>query len=368
MWIFAQGKHEITKQKKDGFYFRLQSRELNAEYRLTNTKNKDYLLERVDSLQVDWLRDPIEPMLSHSRDVPPDSDDYLYEVKWDGIRAMFALDDGALTIRSRSQRDITRLFPELLTPADSFRASSGLFDGEIVCLEETGKPVFEHALARLHPSTEPAIERARRAHPAVCYLFDCLYLDGRPIIDETLELRREWLQDAVRSNETFRVSEVVSEGMQLFEAATQLGLEGIMAKERKSAYLPGKRSEAWLKIKGRQTTECIILGYTRGTGERDLSFGALHLGCYRNGKLEYTGKVGTGFNERQLRSLKEELKLVKQEKRPVRVKPPDDAQTVWLEPKVVCEVRFASRTKDGNLREPVFLRLRPDLTPNDCRS
>lgn len=367
MWIFAQGKHEITKQKKDGFYFRLQSRELNAEYRLTHTKDKDYLLERIDSLQVDWLRDPIEPMLARSREAPPDSGDYIYEVKWDGIRALIALNDGALTIRSRSQRDITRLFPEL-SITENFGASCALFDGEIVCLDDVGRPIFEHALWRLHPATESAIERARRTHPAVCYLFDCLYLDGRPIVQEPLERRREWLQDAVHRNEIFRVSEVVHEGAQLFEAATRMGLEGIMAKEPKSAYLPGKRSDAWLKIKGRQTTECVILGYTRGKGDRDLSFGALHLGCYHQGILQYIGKVGTGFNERQLQALKKELQHVKQDKRKVRERPPDDAETVWLEIRLVCEVRFASRTQEGGLREPVFLRLRPDLSPDDCRN
>ncbi len=367
MWVFAMGRHDVTKKKKDGFYFRLQSRELNAEYRLIHTRNKDYILERVDSVQVDWLRDPIAPMLAHSRATPPDSEDYLYEVKWDGIRALIAIDDGSVTIRSRNQRDITRFFPELLLPAEAFRASCALFDGEIVCLDEEGKPIFEHAVHRLHVAKESAIERARRTHPAVCYLFDCLYLDGRSIVNEPLERRREWLEDAVRPNDTFRVSEAVGEGMQLFEAATRIGLEGIMAKQRAGLYLPGKRSEAWLKIKGRQTTECIILGYTRGKGDRDSSFGALHLGCYLNRRLQYAGKVGTGFNERQLKSLLDDLKKVRPGKRPMKERSPDDAETVWLEPELVCEVRYASHTKDGNLREPVFLRLRPDLVPEDCQ-
>jgi DNA ligase D-like protein (predicted ligase) len=366
VWVFALGKHEITKQKKEGFYFRLRSRELTAEYRLINTRNKDYLLERIDSLQTDWLRTPVEPMLAQIRREPPDSGDYLYEIKWDGIRAMITLEDGEIRMRSRSQREITNLFPELIEHAGAFSATCGLFDAEIVCLDESGRPVFEHVIRRLHASKEQAIERGRRAHPAVCYLFDCLYLDGRPIVNEPYQRRREWLEDAVRPNDSFRISLTVEEGASLFEAAIQMGLEGIMAKQRSGMYLPGKRSDAWLKIKGSESAECVILGYTPGKGDRDSTLGALHLGCYHEGRLRYVGKVGTGFNEKQLRSLMAELDGVARAKKPVPQRIPEEAISVWLEPKLVCEVRFASRTREGNLREPVFLRLRPDLSIADC--
>ena len=364
IWIFAKGKYEITKQKKDdSFYFRLHSRELNAEYRLIHTKNKEWLLERVDTPQVDWLFDPIDPMLAHSQKEPPDSGDYLYEVKWDGIRAMISLDDGEIRIRSRSQRDITMLFPELLQPEQAFRGTSALFDAEIVCLEEEGKPVFEHALGRLQPNSASGIARARAKHPAVCYLFDCLYLDGRPIVQEPLTRRKEWMEDATRRGSPYRISEVVSEGVSLFEAAGRMGLEGIMAKERESPYYPGKRSSQWLKIKYRQTAEYVVIGYTRGEGDREKMFGALHLGKINGEGLQYMGKVGTGFNQRQMKSIHSDLKKIKQIKRPVKRRPVDDSQTVWLEPRLCCEVQYASLTSEGTLREPVFIRLRPDLVP-----
>ena len=361
MWIFARGKYEITKEKKNGFYFRLQSREMNAEYRTHHTKENEWILERVDMPQIDWLRDPIEPMLSESRDAPPDSPDYIYEIKWDGIRAMIALDEGEVRIRSRSQRDITRLFPELLIPERAFRATSALFDAEIVCLDGSGKPIFKHAIHRIQQSTEGAIERARAKYPAVCYVFDCLYLDGRPIINEPLTRRREWMADALRKGTPYRVSEVVSEGVQLFEAAAKMGLEGIMAKERNGPYLPGKRSAQWLKIKTRKTTECVIIGYTKGKGDRASLFGALHLAHANGNVLQYLGKVGTGFDARMMKEIFAQLKNLKPVKRPIEEKPIDDAQTVWLEPKMMCEVQYASLTKDGMLREPVFVRLRPDL-------
>jgi len=362
MWKFAQGRYEISKQKKDGFYFRLQSRELNAEYRTHQTKDNQWLLERVDNPQTDWLRDPIEPMLARPADKPPDSADYLYEVKWDGLRAMISLDEGQIRIRGRNGTDFTKQFPELLIPEQSFRATSALFDGEIVCLDSNGKPVFKNVIHRMQQKTEAAIERARVKYPAACYVFDCLYLDGRPIVNEPLARRREWLEDVIKKDSAYRVSGVVEDGPAFFEAVKEMGLEGIIAKQRDSTYQPGKRSDAWLKVKARQTVECIIVGYTRGKGDRAGSFGALHLARQDADGLKYVGKAGTGFNEESLREVADELKKLKTIQRPVKEKPLDDARSIWVEFKLICEVQFASWTKDGMLREPVFVRLRPDLT------
>jgi len=361
MWKFAQGRYEITKQKKDGFYFRLQSRELNAEYRTHHTRENQWLLERVDNPQTDWLRDPIEPMLARAADKPPDSEDYVYEVKWDGIRAMISLDEGQIKIRGRNGLDVTEQFPELLIPEQAFRATSALFDGEIVCLEADGKPNFRNVIQRMQQKTEGGIERARAKHAAVCYVFDCLYLDGRPIVNEPLTRRREWLQDAIKKGSAYRASEVVEEGAAFFQAVKEMGLEGIMAKQRNSPYLPGKRSDSWLKIKTRQTLECVIIGYTKGKGDREASFGALHLAEANGDELKYLGKVGTGFDNDSFKAVAAELQKVKTIKRPIKEKPPDDARSVWIEPKLMCEVQFASLTTEGLLREAVFVRLRPDL-------
>ncbi len=361
MWKFAQGRYQITKQKEEGFYFRLQSRELNAEYRVHHTKENQWLLERVDKPQIDWLRDPIEPMLARPALKPPQSEDYLYEVKWDGIRALISLDEGELKIHGRNRLDITKQFPELVIPEQAFRAASGLFDGEIVCLEADGKPNFANVIHRMQQRSDGAIERAKNNRPVVCYLFDCLYLDGRPIISEPLTRRREWMQDAIRKDTPYRVSEAVDDGTSLFEAVKQLGLEGIMAKQRNSPYLPGKRAESWLKIKSLQTIECVIVGYTRGKGDRESTFGALHIGQKNGDELKYVGKVGSGFDESSLKAVFTEMSKLSQVKRPFKERVQDESQTVWIEPKLICEVKYASITKDQLLREPVFLRLRPDL-------
>jgi bifunctional non-homologous end joining protein LigD len=362
MWKFAQGRYAVTKEKMDGFYFRLQSRELNAEYRTHRTKDNQWLLERVDTPQIDWVRDPIEPMLAQASDQLPTSRDFLYEVKWDGLRTLIALDEGVVTLRGRNGMDMTKQFPELQVTDEAFRATSALFDGEIVVLDPDGKPNFADVIHRMQQTSSAAVERARAKHPAVCYLFDCLYLDGRPIINEPLTRRREWLQDAIKSNPTFRVSEAVEDGAAFFEAVRTLGLEGVLAKQRNSLYQPGKRTDAWLKIKTRQTAECIIIGYTRGQGDRTASFGALHLAQRANGTLKYVGKVGSGFDDRALRELSAALKKAATGPRPVPEKPLDDSRSIWLKPMLLCEVRFASWTRDGALREPVFLRMRPDLS------
>jgi bifunctional non-homologous end joining protein LigD len=363
MWKFAQGRYEVTKEKKDGFYFRLQSPQLNGEYRIYHTKENQWLLERVDTPQTDWLRESIEPMLARPANKVPDSPDYIYEVKWDGIRAVVSLDEGQIRIHGRNGLDLNAQFPELASE-QAFRASGGLFDGEIVCLEADGKPNFGNVIHRMQQKGESAIARAQAKSPAVCYLFDCLYLDGRSIVNETLVRRREWLQDAVKKESAYRVSEAVEEGPAFLQAVKQMGLEGIMAKRRDSVYRPGSRSDTWLKIKTRQTAECVIIGYTQGKGDRETSFGALHLAQEDGRTLRYVGKVGTGFDDGLLKTVSKELSHLTRLKRAATETVTDTARTVWVEPRLVCEVRFASFTADGMLREPVFVRLRPDLTEN----
>jgi DNA ligase D-like protein (predicted ligase)/DNA ligase D-like protein (predicted polymerase)/DNA ligase D-like protein (predicted 3'-phosphoesterase) len=361
MWIYALGKYTITKEKKDGFYFRLSSKEVNGEYRIYQIKAKEWLLERVDTPQVNYLSDIIEPMLSESASKPPATSDYLYEVKWDGIRALIALEDGQVRIRTRNHNDVTAQFPELKDADKAFRATCGLFDGEIVCLDSSGKPVFKKVISRLMNTSEGSIRKLSASSPVYCYIFDCLYLDGRPLINETLVKRREWLKDAIRSDTSYRISESVDDGVALFEAARTHGLEGIMAKAKGSRYLPGKRSDAWLKIKVRNTAEVVIIGYTPGKGDRAATFGALHIAIATPEGLQYRGKVGTGFDEATMKEITRQLKKSPEIKKPIKEKTLDDRVSVWIEPVWVAEVTYAQLTVDKQFREPVFVRLRPDL-------
>ena len=181
-------------------------------------------------------------------------------------------------------------------------------------------------------------------------------------MNEPLERRRDWLKDAIKKDSSYRISETVDDGKALFDAAGQLGLEGIMAKDRSSKYFPGRRSDSWYKIKVRQTTESHIIGYTKGKGNREAVFGALHLGDIDGkGKITYRGKVGTGFNDKLMKEINKDIKKLKEVKKPIKEKVLDEKNTTWIEPKLVCEIEYASMTKDGAYREPVFVRMRPDL-------
>jgi len=361
MWIYALGKYQITKDKKDGFYFRLNSKEVNGEYRIYKIKEKEWLLERVDIPQIDYLHNAIEPMLSDSADKPPSGDDYIFEVKWDGIRAMISVEDGQVRIHTRNQKDITKQFPELLAGDKSFRATCGLFDAEIVCLDAAGKPEFRKVIHRMSSSGESVIQSLSKSHPAKCYIFDCLYLDGRSLVNDPLMKRKEWLQDAIKKDTAYRVSEFVEDGNSLFEAAREHQLEGIMAKRKDSKYLPGRRSDLWLKIKVRRTAECVVIGYTPGKGNRDQTFGALHIADKVGKELQYRGKVGTGFDDNMMKEVFQELKKLEKIKTPVREKVLDEKVTIWIEPKLIVEISYSQLTPDKMYREPVFIRLRPDL-------
>jgi DNA ligase D-like protein (predicted ligase) len=361
MWVFALGKYTITKEKKDGFYFRLNSKEVNGEYRIYKIKEKEFLLERVDESQIQWLSDSVEFMLSDSQSTPPLGDEYLYEVKWDGIRAMVSLDEGRISIKSRNQNDITEQFPELLDGLKAFRANNGLFDCEIVCLDAAGRPQFKKVINRLMSGSATAIEKLTKTNPVYCYVFDCLYMDGRSLINEPLTKRKEFLKDSMRPDTPYRFSQSVDDGHSLFEAAREHALEGIMAKRRDGRYLPGKRSDNWLKIKVRNSVECLIIGYTEGKGNRAKTFGALHIAEWKDNELIYRGKVGTGFTDKLMLEIFKEISSLKKTKKLIKGKVLEEKTSTWVEPVLFAEISYSMITSQDMYREPVFIRMRPDL-------
>jgi DNA ligase D-like protein (predicted ligase) len=282
-------------------------------------------------------------------------------VKWDGIRALISLEDGQVHIRSRNQRDVTDQFPELLAGDKAFRATCGLFDAEIVSLSASGKPEFRKVINRLQSTGETTIQKLAKANPVHCYIFDCLYLDGRSLVNDPLMKRKEWLNDVVRTDSPYRVSEFVEDGNSLFEAAREHGLEGIMAKRKDSKYVPGRRSDLWVKIKVRQTAESMIIGYTQGKGNRGQTFGALHIADKINNELHYRGKVGTGFDDAMMKEMFTELQKLPRVKKPIKEKVLDEKVTIWVAPQLWVEISYSQLTPDKMYREPVFLRLRLDL-------
>ncbi len=356
MWIFGNGRYEITKEKKNGFYFRLSGSLINAEYRMHLMKDKEWLLERVDTPQLNLLSGFTNPMLAESMKKPPKGD-FLYEVKWDGIRAIFLLNEGELTIYSRNGNVITDKFPELNIPQEAFRVNNGIFDGEIVCLDNEGKADFKKVIKRLMTKRTVDIEYNTKRSPAYVYLFDCLYLDGRSLLKDPMVRRRMWLEDSVRVGNNYRISETVEDGEALFDAAKSLGVEGIMAKDPMGKYFPGKRSETWYKVKVKHTSDCLVIGYTKTESDRKAYFGALQLAEESKDGLIYRGRVGTGFDDFLLKHLKNEMEKLVIDEKPINVEAHEEKKTVWIEPRLKCEIEYSMITDNGTFRDPVFRKL-----------
>ena len=355
MWVYATGRYEITKEKKTGFYFRLSGKQLSAEYRMHLMKDKEWLLERVDMPQQNLLEQVMKPMLADAAKRVPIGD-YYYELKWDGIRALIYLNEGQLKIYSRNGNDITEQFPELNVPEQAFRINNAIFDSEIVCLDQEGKANFKKVIKRL--MSKKNFEYESKRSPAYCYLFDCLFLDGRSLMNDPQDRRRWWMIDSTRVGETnYRISQSEEDGRALFAAAKAHGIEGIVAKRIDARYTPGKRSDAWIKVKVKETKDCLIIGFTEGEGERERYFGSLQLAEPDGDELIYRGRVGTGFDDALLKLLtKQFVDLVSADK-PVEGEVHEEKKTVWLKPELVCEVEYSMITDNGTFRDPVFKKL-----------
>lgn len=303
-----------------------------------------------------------KPMLARTAKGPFDSIDWIYEIKWDGIRAISHVND-ELRIRSRNGKELKGVFPEL----EELKALTHnvVIDGEIVVMKE-GKSDFQSALERSNANSSHEIETESHVEPATYVVFDILEKDGKLVTDLPLIERKKILKQNVRESKHVVLSAYVEEdGKHYFEAAIRKGLEGIMAKRKESTYQPGIRSASWLKIKQLRICDCIIFGYTRGEGNRKNAFGALILGLYRDYRPVFVGKVGTGFSQKDLESLTETFRKLETEKKTLDNVASAEKIT-WLRPDLVCEVAYQVVTRDMKLRMPRFHRLRTDKKPEEC--
>jgi DNA ligase D-like protein (predicted ligase) len=305
----------------------------------------------------------IKPMLGRLTRQPFDSPDFIYELKWDGWRALAFIEDGTFRLVSRNGKDMTAQFPELSDIVSHIKTGPAVLDGEIVCLDENNRPSFNRLQQRMQ-TKKPAV---RRTHPVNFIAFDLLYDKGRSVMNEPLLNRKKRLSELLEPTELAQVSEFVeTDGTAFFQATCDLGLEGIMAKEKHSLYLPGQRTPHWLKVKRVRESEFVIGGYSFGGARKEL-FSSLLLGLYDNDQcFTYVGSVGTGFSEAEAKTIYAELKSLHVEERSF-VNTPDVKRLIhWCRPQLVCQVEYGEFTIDGKLRYPIFLRLRDDKSPTDC--
>ena len=293
----------------------------------------------------------IPPMLATLVGAPFDDPDWLFEVKWDGFRVEAVVDGGSVRLWTRGEQDASRYFGPFLDAPGWLDGRRAVVDGEVIALDERGEPDFSLLQARIKGKGLVAVST-----PFVYEVFDLLHLDGRSLLEAPLEERRSLLADTLRPDPRVRLSEhIETDGIAFFEAARVRGLEGIMAKDRRSPYVPGKRTDRWQKVKIRPEQELIVGGWLEGKG-RAIELGALLVGVYEDGALQYAGKVGAGFTNDLRAELLAAVGALATEAPPFASPPPRAAarDAHWLRPELVIRAEFAGWTGDGLVRQAAF--------------
>ena len=384
------GEHDAEQQLARGdFKFQLHGSKLMGNYALvkikSSKKNEWLLLKKPDfAAQPGWdaedhlepvssrtsdlqlipgaksakMPERVEPMLATLADKVPEGSDWSYEIKWDGYRGLCYVADGKVRIESRNGNPLNQQFPELNELVSQVSAKNAIIDGEIVVFDPEGRPSF----SLLQQRTGFTTKKTKSPGAVSLIAFDLLYLNGYNLRDVALSERRRLLKEVIRGGPYLRVSEVFSgSGKTVLNAAREHGLEGLIAKNSDSKYDTG-RSRRWLKIKFATENDFVICGFI--TGQRK-PFSSLVLGHYKGKKLVWAGNVGTGFSGKQLTEIHKQLEILAGKKRPF-AENIDTESVTWLEPHLVCSVRYSGWGGDNHLRAPVFVAMRADLNAEDC--
>jgi bifunctional non-homologous end joining protein LigD len=365
--IWDSGTYELVEEKKDGgLTVRLHGKRLEGTWTLVpahldgDEKNWLLLKKREEPGQQPKPTREYSPMLATLGDQQvPKGPGWLFEVKWDGYRALARVTQGEATLKSRQGNDLTQRFATVAKEIPkAVKTPDCVLDGEVCALDEQGRSSFS------------LMQQGKPGTPIVYFVFDLLELEGEPLVDLPLIERHERLKKLLdRRNKTVRLSEVFEDGEALYQAAKQQNLEGIMAKRADSRYAVGRRTRDWLKVKTHGRQEFIIAGYTKGQGRRAGTLGSLVLAVQRGPNLEWVGNVGTGFTGEEIEKLLAKLRPLERKTPPFKEVPKmpkvRKGDVVWVEPQLVCEVEFAEWTHDGHLRAPSYQGLREDKTAEE---
>jgi bifunctional non-homologous end joining protein LigD len=314
--------------------------------------------------QVDAASEPV--MLASLAEKAFSDPAWLYEIKYDGVRVLAARDGARVGLYGRAGQDFTARYPEVVAALRALPLERFVLDGEVVALDEAGRPSFQRLQNRMHLTKPADVERARSTVPVSAVFFDALALDGRDLRGLPLLERKAALALTVPARGVIRYGDhVLERGEAFYEAVAEQRVEGILAKRADSRYTGG-RTRDWLKIKCHLRQEFVIGGWTDPQGARGW-FGALHLGVYENGRLRYVGKVGTGFDDGTLRRVRDRLQPLGRTTSPFDAGTPAGRGHHWVEPRLVAEVRFSEWTEEGGIRHPAFLGLRDDKRADECR-
>ena len=362
--IWDHGTYETEKWSDREVMVVLHGKRLQGRYVLFRTNGENWMIHRMDPPQ-DPEREPmperIEPTMAKLVIKPPAPDDlWGFEFKWDGIRAEAYVEGGTVRLVSRSGENVTARYPEVHAMGRALGSKEVILDGEIVALDEKGRPSFEEIQQRMGLTSETEIRRKMKEVPVTYMLFDVIWKDGHSLLKETYVARRKELETLKLNGASWQTPPYEKGGgPAMLEASRKAGLEGIMGKKLDSPYEPGRRSGAWVKVKNRNRQEFVIGGWLDGEGKRSGHPGALLVGYYDKDKLVYAGKVGTGFTDAMLDQLQKAMKPLAQAKSPFHVGAAPKAAH-GVKPKLVAEVEFVEWTKSGQLRAPAFKGLRTD--------
>ncbi|MGH7568894.1 MAG: DNA ligase D [Gemmatimonadales bacterium] len=306
-----------------------------------------------------------EPMLAETADAAFSKKGWVFEIKLDGYRVRAAREDGTARLLTRNGNDATATFPELVQPLEALPYDGLVMDGELVVLDENGRPSFQRLQNRARVSGPLLVRRASIETPATLYLFDLIAVEGYDARPLPLEQRKALLRKILPAVGPLRYLEhFATDGEALYEQAVRLGFEGIVAKKADAPYRRG-RSSSWLKLRADKTDDFVVVGYTEPKGSRG-GFGALHLAAYEEGKLVYAGRAGSGFTGAELKKIAADLEQLRRPDPPCDGPVPKGKEHVWVEPRLVAEIRYKEWTDEGLLRQPVFVRFRDDKKPEEC--
>jgi bifunctional non-homologous end joining protein LigD len=371
--IWDSGTYETEKWSEREVMVVLHGQRVTGRYVLFKTDEKNWMIHRMDPTPESWqeLPDLIRPMLCCPGELPATGRGWASEFKWDGVRGVVYVDGGRIKIRSRNDLDVTDAYPELHAMGRALGSRPAVLDGEIVAFDEDNRPSFGLLQQRMHVRNASAVRRLARQIPVTYLAFDVLHLDGRSTLKLPYTERRKLLESLGLAGDHWITPASYRERPEaVMEAARSAGLEGVVCKRLQSPYVPGRRSEDWVKVRAVRFQEVVIGGYTPGQGSRAGGIGALVLGIPEEGGLRFAGKVGSGFTEAALADLAGRLAKLRRKTSPFVGELPK-AQVggaVWVRPSLVGEVKYNGWTQSRRLRQPVWRGLRPDKSPGEVRA
>lgn len=370
MTIWDRGTFSVEKWRDDEIVVVFAGDRLTGKYALFHAGKdpKDWMIHRMDppvDEDAEEIPDAIEPMLAKPGTLPRTPEEWAFEVKWDGVRATIRSQPGRIHLFSRAGNDITPAYPELRALNRALSSHEAILDGEVVAFDDDGRPSFQALQSRMH-ARGAQVKRLAEQRPVTLMLFDVVWLDGHSLVDLPWTTRREMLEGLGLDGEHWQTPPAyVGQGAGLLAATAEQGLEGVIAKRTDAVYRPGRRSEAWIKVKNEQRQEFVVGGWLPGKGGRSGVLGSLQLGVHdAEGALRYAGGVGTGFDQDTLKALTAKLERLQRKTSPFEGRqPPKEAR--FVTPSLVVEVRFAEWTADGSVRQGAFQGLRDDKDAKD---